>query len=227
MDGAVKRNNSNFVRQQRTGLTLLELVIVVAILAILATAVIPVVSHYSAEAKITATQSSLTEIRNAIMGTPQTSGFLSDVGRKPNSVAELFTNPTGIPAFNRDTKTGWNGPYLLNGGTFNASGGIDSSFTAMNGPTPLYGGNNDPALLDPWGNPVILQHYKPDTSNNLWLLDSAGNLALQVQSPWDGVDYDRLVSAGRDGIINTQPGDLTASSRGDDMVLFLYRADAH
>ena len=102
------------------GLTMMELVIVVAILAILAGAIVPSVSHFTAEAKVTATKTSLTEIRNAIMGTPETAGFLADTGRLPNSVGELFNRPADLLSFNRDTRRGWNGPYLVNPNLFKA-----------------------------------------------------------------------------------------------------------
>ena len=186
----------------RKGLTLVELVVVVAILAILAAAIVPLVSQYAADARVTATQASLTEIRNAIMGTTNAPGYLGDTGQLPAAMRDLFVQPAGMPAFDRDTSRGWRGPYLLSSG-------------ATYPRTDAYGQVGDPAVLDAWGNAIVLQ------------VPSAGSIAANLA-------FARLVSAGRNGAVETPLNLLdslgnpypAAGARGDDIVLFLNHSDS-
>jgi prepilin-type N-terminal cleavage/methylation domain-containing protein len=206
----------------RRGLTLVELVFVVAILAILAAAVIPAASSFINNGKSAAAQATLLRVREAIVGGATGSdggGYRADTGGKlPNKVADLLTNPfpgtDPLSVFDRDTGLGWRGPYITSGtGTY--------VLNPARGFTAAYGNAGDLTVLDPWGNPVVLQY------------PTAG--AASDREP-----YARLVSAGPDGILQTPPDALaldsasvqrpwpatTAAVRGDDLVLFLNRGDA-
>ena len=191
----------------RSGLTLVELAMVALVLTILAGALVPLVSKLMVSGRNTAAQASLVQIRDAIMGTPDHPGFLSDTGRLPVTLTELFNNPfpSGNPlsTFNRDTGLGWRGPYLLNAnGTYLIN--TSKNFIAA------YGANGDPAVLDPWGNPFVLQRTTTGSTDA----------------------FARLVSAGPSGVIDTplvyagtpypQP-----DARGDDIVLFIAHADSY
>jgi prepilin-type N-terminal cleavage/methylation domain-containing protein len=221
--------NQSRVRQP-SGLTLLEIVIVVAILAILAGFIIPMLDSYAASSKITAAQASLATIRDAIMGTPDKPGYLSDTGQLPNTLADLFIQPPGMPTYNRDTSRGWRGPYLLNSmaalSSSNSPQGFILGAPASSYTTPYgalgsepYGNTNDPVIIDPWGNAIFLQ----------W--PTSGSSAAQNQ------EFVRLISAGPNKTIDTPQNYLDAAVtpnlpypppdvRADDIVLFLNHSDS-
>jgi hypothetical protein len=149
----------------------------------------------------------MAQLREAIIGTPQTPGFLTDTGALPNTLADLFGRPAmpSTPAqyvgvYDPVMRRGWRGPYILNPtGKYTVDVG--------RGFTTAYGIADDTAMLDPWGNPIVLQRH----------------------TSIDGTDDSRLVSAGRDRIIQTNPsGDVTTmtiESCGDDKVVFLLHSD--
>jgi general secretion pathway protein G len=214
----------------RAGLTLLEIVVVIAVLAIVAGFIIPLLNGFAASSKITTAQASLATIRDAIMGTPDKPGYLSDTGQLPNTLADLFTQPPGMPSFNRDTNRGWRGPYLLNStGTLSSAnspqgfilGAPVSSYTTPYGAlaSEPYGNTGDSVIIDPWGNVIFLQ----------W--PTSGSSAAQNQ------EFVRLISAGPNGIIDTPQNYLDTAVtpslpyppptvRGDDIVLFLNHSDS-
>jgi len=226
------------VRQPRRptprGLTLIEIVIVVAILAILAGFIIPLVDGYVAQGKTTAAQASLAAIRDAIMGTPDKPGYYSDTGQLPNTLADLFIQPAGMPSYNRDTNRGWRGPYLLNstGALSSANepgnyitGAPASSFTTPYGTlvSEPYGNIGDPVILDPWGNAIVLQWPTPSST--------FGFTAAQNQ------EFVRLISAGPNKTIETPQSYVDTAVtpnlpwpplnvRTDDIVLFINHSDS-
>ena len=220
-------------RSLRAGLTLLELVTVIAILAIVAGFIVPTAAFLRKKGQFTAAQASLTTIRDAIMGTQDKPGFYLDTGRLPNNIAELFIQPSDLQAFNRDTGLGWRGPYLISaGGTYpdpTSAKAIQQGFLQYIAPSGSYPGNGygskgDPAVLDPWGNPIIIQ-FPYNTSH-----------------PTTGAqDYQfaRLISAGPNGVIDTSPTATylnpvsslydpyaQQSARGDDIVLYINHSDS-
>jgi len=171
------------------------MVLVVGILVILAGLVLPMLWGVQDNSASVATTSSLQAIRAAIVGSgPGQPGYLSDMGTLPVTIRDLFIMPINATPFDPLTNRGWRGPYLLVAtGTYQVN---DS-----------YGTKGDPAVLDSWGHPIIIQ---------------AAPTASDSNPP-----HIRLVSAGQDGIIQTPDGDSYPSpaTRGDDVVLFLMRAD--
>ena len=195
----------------RPGLTLAELLIVIAILSTLATLILPAVGNYLAESRSEVTQQSLTRLRDVIAQT-----YWQDANRTlpaPNpTVAStfsttrqllypqlryLFVNPgteMATVTYNPAYHLGWRGPYLV------ANNGAVYSINTATGFSERYGENGDPAVLDGWGNPIVIQNP---------------GLAL------DGGQDVRLVSAGPNGIVNIPPNvltaNLTAHEIGDDV----------
>jgi len=197
---------------RRHAFTLLEIVVVIAILAVLAGMVVPLIGESRDKANDDAVLVSLNNLRNIILGTPDRPGFRTDTLKLPDRIADLVVNPfAGLPASNPDSvlavwqinsKLGWRGPYVQNpGGNYFING--------ARGFTAAYGLAGDPAVSDPWGNPIVLQ-YPSDAATT--------DAALKRE-------FVRLVSAGLDGIITTSPDELHPTTRGDDFVLFLNRAD--
>lgn len=182
------------------GFSLIEMVLVVAILVILAGLVLPMLWGVQDNSASVATTAGLQAIRTAIVGSgPGQPGYLSDMGKLPVTMRDLFIMPTSATPFDPLTSRGWRGPYLLDAtGTYQVN---------ANGFSVAYGANGDPAVLDSWGHPIIIQAAPTASDSN------PPNI--------------RLVSAGQDGIVQTPDGDSYPSptTRGDDVVLFLMRAD--
>lgn len=189
----------------RRAFTLVEILVVLLILAAVAGVAVTMTSGQGQDAAQKATDVSLVRIREAILGGAEGPGYKSDRpdGRLPATVADLLRMPAMDQAFDPVSKLGWRGPYLRQQG---------ATYTVQGTFTIAYGTTGDPAVLDGWGNPIVLQ------------------------IPTSGADQDqnelnaRLVSAGPDGVIqcaatSLTPADLDASGRGDDRVLFLSVAD--
>jgi prepilin-type N-terminal cleavage/methylation domain-containing protein len=207
------------------GMTLMELIVVIAILAILAGAVIPLLNGIVAKSRITAVRASLSTVREAIVGKGDSPGFQSDVGRPPNSIAELLATspPSGVALFNRDTNIGWRGPYLISqGGLYPIA---NATFTNLFGNNTS--GNQDPALLDPWGDPIIIQRLTV-ASGVLTFIAQNGTPQTASTTLADG-DYTRVISGGPNKALETAWTDPTptTASRGDDILLFLNRSDPY
>ncbi len=207
------------------GLTLFELLAVMGILMVLGTLVVPVVSDRIGQSRDDVTRQSLLRLREAIVGTyhddldglPRPGESALSAGRANHpQLAYLFLNPEthldGDPlsrdydtTFDPISRRGWRGPYLLSNG-----GGFTYTVDAGRGYGTLYGEDGDPAVLDGWGNPIVLQ--EPIVSG---------------ATAYDRARHARLVSAGPDGVLDT-PADVLLPSeaqRGDDLVLFLWIAD--
>lgn len=160
---------------------------------------------------------------------------------------------------------GWRGPYLLSGGATApasvfpapadhspagaptwAERGFFPETSRLSLPADyrtgcVYGFPGEPALLDPWGAPYVLQIPPPQA----FVLSGCG---LAPVGETERFRYARIVSAGPDGILSTPcfyvntnatgsvwgPAQRRASifagrpeDRGDDLVLFLHRPDAY
>jgi len=165
---------------------------------------------------------------------------------------------------NTSRDCGWNGPYVKRStgefpsedavrragdATFGARGFFPSldglrlpeDFIVRRHGCSIYGYPGEPALLDPWGNPYVLQIPPPQAFRG-----ATTNLPDEVR-----FRFARVVSAGADGVLSTpcfrpnvsnawetswsadtrrlcrQAGRLGTdiSARGDDLVLFLLRND--
>jgi len=194
-------------RQDASGFTIIELVVVVAILAALAGMVVPLLGATTDDSMLKATKVNLSHVRDVIMGNPERPGYFSDIGKLPEIMADLFIIPDGESPYNRNTRRGWRGPYVTNAsGTYaiDVTRGFTSVYCYAGLPT-----RDDPAILDAWRNPLVIQRPASGTVEQKSL-------------------FTRIVSAGPDGIINTPINLLypELSDRGDDIVIFLRRADA-
>jgi type II secretory pathway pseudopilin PulG len=200
--------------------TLVELVVVVLIVVTLSLLVVPNMAGVVEDAPDVATRGSMSTLRNAALG------FLTDARRMPRTVTELFLRPTspplppllGVPPFDPATGLGWRGPYVATStGVYALDKPTDPEPKNFTG---AYGQEGDPACLDGWGSPIVVQ--VPDLHA-------------------DGIDSEderrvRLVSAGPDGVLDTPlltpdvlpPGTAWFPSKeqcGDDLVHYLRVAD--
>ena len=114
----------NFVRTPDAGFTMIELVMVIVVMSALAAVSVPRINDFITNSKIQASKNEMLQIRAAISGTPDRTaggryvdrGYIGDVGALPSSLNDLITNP-GLPAYDYFSRTGWNGPYLVDNGT--------------------------------------------------------------------------------------------------------------
>ena len=196
----------------RRGLTLLELTIVLAVLSIMASLLLPAVGNFLSQSRSNVTQQSLTQLRDVIAETywpdngslpqPGVFGLLPANGRQNNpQLRYLFVNPTPDSniqpqteddwvSFNPATRVGWRGPYVIQRNnasyTSNTPPGFLEQTSAATGVLVQYAEIGDPAVLDGWGNPIVIQNPGPTP---------------------DGVGQDvRVVSAGPNGILTMDPG---------------------
>jgi type II secretory pathway pseudopilin PulG len=226
----------------------MELMVVVTIIAALSALVVGIVDHSRDDAEVTVAKASMKTIAEGISGSAGGSGYLADFKTVPGfhvtgiRVHDLFS-PSSYPAYGAydpAARRGWRGPYLRHGagvanlessrsGRFPEAGDKrfagDASFldrgffnTASFSP---YGVPGDLGLADPWGNPYVIQ--TPPVSAFAGVVTNAKRFR-----------YSRVVSAGPDGALTT-PADRLAGkltdgltpARGDDLVLFLNRADIY
>jgi len=217
----------NIELTKRCGFTLVELVLVVMILAILAGFVVPMLGGLSqintptgskSDRQIV-TETTMLAIRDTFMSTETRSGVWADLGHVPNrlprTIGQLFgaTPPlAGTPPFDPATRIGWRGPYVQQPtGTYPD---VTSGDWASRNFTANYGAPGDLALVDAWGNPIVLQiDFDGDDSVT----------AMEAQAA-------RLVSAGANGRLDwalnetlTQADYLAAlqSNLTDDVVVYL------
>lgn len=278
------------------GFTLLELMAVIAILALVAMLVVPRLAGFETKARQTVAQNDMLAIREAIVGTDDKPGYLTDMANIPGfspanlRIANLLiaTNLYGVGdvcvtgdtraehavsqeeflSWNSESNRGWRGPYLRLGASvsvFPESNEVDwkgRSFSdknffpdvrSVNVPRDLqtrsvsvYGFPGEPSIVDPWGNPYVIQVPPPQAF-------AKNGVALNDVSPQERFRFARIVSAGPNGIIETpcwspRAGEFgvgtswndnakrrsrlaglesanDAHLRGDDIVLFLNRAD--
>lgn len=174
---------------------------------------------------------------------------LSDLRIAHLIVKPEFPSAPLIPDYDNATRKGWRGPYVRGGFVLNTAPNSGSNYPALNNVrfdgdstfgtrgfhTVLYGVPGEAAVGDAWGNPLILQipSTKPD-----------GTTFTSSIEAWK---YARIVSAGPNGKLDTVLGnsdfpsepqaynkalagkksDNSTPARGDDIVLFLNRADVY
>ncbi|MBI5236162.1 MAG: type II secretion system protein GspG [Deltaproteobacteria bacterium] len=98
---------------------MIELLMVILLLGILSAVAIPRITDMINPSKETVTRHRLEELRKAIVGDPDAivagtysaRGFRGDVGSFPAALTDLAAIGA-YPAWNRYTRTGWNGPYV-------------------------------------------------------------------------------------------------------------------
>ena len=128
-------DSRNFINQK--GFTLIELVIIIVILGIVASVAIPRFGAFTESSKINATRDEMRLIKQAIVGNPAVvsggqyvdRGFEGDVGFPPSNLADLVRKPDSIPAYERISRIGWNGPYLDSAGNIYLYDSWDSAYS--------------------------------------------------------------------------------------------------
>ncbi|WP_305906758.1 hypothetical protein Q9L42_019290 [Methylomarinum sp. Ch1-1] len=221
----------------QTGMTLLELTVVLLILIAVAGLAIPYVGGAGRMAMCQATDATMQAVKQAIMGGAAGPGFYGDtLGFYPQNTKNdlttinlryLFTQPAGFNSFNPKTGVGWRGPYLAAGGAL-VTAGLDSSFANdmadNSGFVHQVISVGEQQVMDAWRRPIVLQIP----------LDSSNGYAPNF-------DYARLVSAGPgaglalgdaaidthieyDSSVNSLP---EANDRNDDRVLYLKNPDPY
>lgn len=173
---------------------------------------------------------------------------------------EGIAEPAAFTQWDEERERGWRGPYIRGAalGAFPSreqarSRGFYPELSGANlylaahfsahGEDSIYGIAGECALLDPWGNPYVLQVPPPQAFTNA---------DVRTVSPDARFAYARIVSAGEDGRLDTpcfapnatndasvsvwsertkrlsrQAGmiDGNIAARGDDLVLFISRND--
>ncbi len=110
--------------QNNFGYTLMEVVMVIILLGILSAVIIPRVGNMVKDSKINATKQEMQMLRVALVGDASSTvggemadkGYIGDVGALPPNWDALITKPAGVSSWNRNTQTGWNGPYVVDDG---------------------------------------------------------------------------------------------------------------
>ena len=103
--------------------TLLELLIVIGILSALAFSAVSLVDESDDHIRLDTSRARLFSLRQGVIGEPSSffnrppviQGYVSDMGRLPNSISELInqgSQPTWNYHTNSDLWAGWRGPYL-------------------------------------------------------------------------------------------------------------------
>lgn len=228
-------------KSRRRGLTLLEMLIVLVIMVALGTMMIPSLSWIGQNSQRVSTQENLARLRELLVNK-----YYVDMGQLPRPRADmigadpkrvdnpqlvyLFVNPDTFE--DTDTTTSdlyaptnvlsgrrWQGPYLMHSGSEFYATDSDSDLGTGTNFTRRYGKGvattkiGDPTVVDAWGAPIVIQEPLGDGSTTLTALERR--------------QYTRLVSAGRNGILDTPPDTAmpTLTQRQDDVVLFLFRHD--
>jgi hypothetical protein len=238
-------------RFRSSGLTLLELVMVVAILAFLA----GLVTYNLTPNQLTfsgaggnktagriATEVTLSRVKSSILGSVQSQGYWQDMNRDmwyyPRYLEWLYRAPTEVGAenltdeelvyhnsmmsYSPTRRVGWRGPYLQFQGSFIP---LDPS----RGFTPRIGGGVYRSPIDAWGNPIVMQYPSSFFGEPIDFGNARGDTAMALFV----ASNTRLVSAGMDGILQTELNlnslqsyeDFLMSPElvGDDIVVWLQR----
>lgn len=113
-------------RSRRTGFSLMEVVVVLAVLGALAAMIVPLSYQLRSAQRERETRTLLENLKQAMvggdpatrMGEERLFGFLGDMGRLPDTLAELWERGT-LPQYTIDSETrlgaGWRGPYAWPG----------------------------------------------------------------------------------------------------------------
>lgn len=121
----MRANQVFFKNSLNAGFTMIELVMVIVVMAALAAVSVPRINDFITNSKIQASKNEMLQIRAAISGTPDRTaggryvdrGYIGDVGALPSSLNDLLVKPGAVSAYDYFSRTGWNGPYLVDNGT--------------------------------------------------------------------------------------------------------------
>lgn len=228
---------------RRVGLTLIELLVVLTVLVALGALLIPNLVGLTDEAEETVTRTNLNVVRDALLGPGRyvedmkhqeqegAAGLIGEGSGLPWASASLlaaegrashpqlhflfetpFVNPA-IGEFDPASNIGWRSPGYLEASVARTYPEPDEAAqwnlgAEDRGFGDTFGVPGDLTPVDGWGNPIVLQ--LPDVI--------AGVDDEEVR-------HARLVSAGENGRIDTPADTLMPTSRGDDLVLFLFVGD--
>ena len=179
--------------RSRSGLTLLELLLVIFLLSAVAASAVSLVDDADGQARFELTKSRREQIREAILGDgstvngqPLARGFLNDMGRLPENLRELVVpvqaDGSPITAWDPLESRGWRGPYLRPD-------------------YELIGGQYTPVFRDGW--------------KNVSSADDAVNFGWQFLMPGSALSLQSLGSDGVPGVTTASPlyeADLPADS---------------
>jgi type II secretory pathway pseudopilin PulG len=230
-----------FHKTMQSGMTLMEITVVLLILIALAGMVVPYVGGTGGAAMCKATDATLQAVKQAIMGGKAGPGYYADtLGAYPKASQPSTDTAYNLKylfeqgswdEYNPKTGVGWHGPYLSTGGLVNEILLHDSFGTVFDSSSPEASAipahvhvnittDSGSQVFDAWHRPIVLQipYYDDDD-----------------EGPHDA-DYHpenaRLVSAGPgsglrsyEAAIDTTIQSKDASNRDDDRVLFLNGPD--
>ncbi|WP_036297354.1 type II secretion system protein [Methylobacter marinus] len=237
-----------FHKTMQSGMTLMEITVVLLILIALAGMVVPYVNITSGSATCQATDATLQAVKQAIMGGKAGPGYYADtLGNYPADRGDIDYNLKYLfiagdkdeddsipdwPAYNPKTGIGWHGPYLSTGGLVNeillhnSFGTVfdSSSPEAIAIPAHVHVNittDTGSQVFDAWHRPIVLQIPYYDA-------DGEGSDDIARYHPENA----RLISAGPgsglrsyEAAIDTTIQSKDASDRDDDRVLFLNGPD--
>lgn len=210
MSQKLKTHCQSAVTRTRRAFSLVELLAVLVILVAVAGVVLPTFGNAVSDAKRISTQESLQRVRQVIVGSPEAPGYFTHARDYPARMAYLFSD-IDFAGYDPVTKTGWNGPYLLNPVV------VVEKYTTIPSDQPqcflVIAGEESTKPLD-----VSFNAYLQD--DEVVLLDAYGNPIL-VQNHTVGLNRRvRLLSAGSNGVIDNLPS-AAFDSDTDDLVLIL------
>jgi type II secretory pathway pseudopilin PulG len=201
---------------------MIELLLTLTVLSIVGMIAVPALSRRSERADLELTLQSMAAVRTIVLNDYRSDMFESlpfplDPGRVQHpQLKYLYDNPAAFTAANPDSieatsawtydpvsSRGWSGPYIDHASGVLGTYGVNASA----GFTENYGESGDPCPVDAWGRPIVLQQPV-----------AAGSIHSNIS-----VNYARVVSAGKDGVLQTPSDVLEPSSQqiGDDLVLYL------
>jgi type II secretory pathway pseudopilin PulG len=212
-----------FHKTMQSGMTLMEITVVLLILIALAGMVVPYVNITSGSATCQATDATLQAVKQAIMGGAVGPGYYADtLGNYPATDKDSsdynlkYLFEQGLwDEYNPKTGVGWHGPYLMTGISLADKTKLAAHFSSDTYVHALADG--DSIVMDGWGRPIVLQ------------------VPTTCSISTNPTDCARLVSAGpgtgiglSDADIDTEIEDNEgAEVRGDDRVLFLKIPDPY
>jgi type II secretory pathway pseudopilin PulG len=236
-----------FHKSMQSGMTLLEISVVLLVLIALAGLVVPYIGVTSGMAACQATDATLQAVKQAIMGGAAGPGYYADtLGIYPADRGDIDYNLKYLfiagdkdeddsipdwPAYNPNTRTGWRGPYLSTGGLVSGTLLHGSFGTVFDSSSPEATAipahvhvnittDTGSQVFDAWHRPIVLQipYYDDDDEGPNTADYHPENARLVSAGPGSGLRSDE---AGIDTTIQSKD----ASNRGDDRVLFLNIAD--